>query len=203
VEQAVVNEEPTTVAIERYLSALGDEKREREQTVRHLLDLAARRLQRLSHNLLQRSYPRLTQGPLNLRAEELLSAVVERLLKALRQAQPKNARQFFALANKHMCWELNELARRLDTQSLPGQLPGDVAALPDSSHSCLGPNAVRVLTAIENLPEDEREVFSLIRIQEMSQVEVAAILGVATKTIQRRLNRALVLLTETLADMAP
>jgi RNA polymerase sigma-70 factor (ECF subfamily) len=53
-------------------------------------------------------------APLNLQAEELLSAVTERLLKAMRQVQPEAVRQFFALANRHMRWRLNDLARRLD-----------------------------------------------------------------------------------------
>ena len=44
----------------------------------------------------------------------LKSAVAERLLKAMREARPVNVRQFFALANQHMRWELNDLARRLD-----------------------------------------------------------------------------------------
>ena len=52
--------------------------------------------------------------PLNLQAEEMLSAVVERLLKALREARPATVRQFFALASQHMRWELNDMARRLD-----------------------------------------------------------------------------------------
>ena len=41
-------------------------------------------------NLLHRSYPRFSATPLNLEAEDLLAAVVERLLKALREARPRN-----------------------------------------------------------------------------------------------------------------
>jgi RNA polymerase sigma-70 factor (ECF subfamily) len=36
--------------------------------------------------------------------------VVERPLKALREARPTSAWQFFALANPHMRWELNDMA---------------------------------------------------------------------------------------------
>ena len=54
---------------------------------------------------------RLTQPPLNLQPDEMLSAVVERLLKAMRSARPRTVRQFFALVNQHMRWELNDLAR--------------------------------------------------------------------------------------------
>jgi RNA polymerase sigma-70 factor (ECF subfamily) len=47
-----------------------------------------------------------------LQADELLSAVVERLLKALREARSATVRQFFTLAGQHARWELNGLARR-------------------------------------------------------------------------------------------
>jgi hypothetical protein len=53
---------------------------------------------------------------LNLQPDELLGAVVERLLKAMRTVRPQTVRQFFALVNLHMRWELNDLARRLDDQ---------------------------------------------------------------------------------------
>ena len=87
-----------------------------ERVVRALLERAVRRLHLHCTTLLHRSYPRLTRPPLNLRADEMLGAVVERLLKALREARPANVRQFFALASQHMRWELNDLARRLDEQ---------------------------------------------------------------------------------------
>jgi RNA polymerase sigma-70 factor (ECF subfamily) len=64
----------------------------------------------------------------NLQADELLSAVAERLLKALREARPQTVRQFFALANQHMRWELNDLARRLDGQPAAVELRESCAA---------------------------------------------------------------------------
>ena len=42
--------------------------------------------------MLYRSYPRLTRPPLYLEADEMLGAVVERLLKALREARPRTVR---------------------------------------------------------------------------------------------------------------
>jgi RNA polymerase sigma-70 factor (ECF subfamily) len=56
----------------------------------------------------------LTLPPLNLQPDELLGAVLERLLKALGTVRPQTVRQYFALVNQHMRWELNDLARRLD-----------------------------------------------------------------------------------------
>jgi RNA polymerase sigma-70 factor (ECF subfamily) len=108
-----MGEEHTTAAVQRYLDELAGGS-PAEPVVRALLDRAVRRLHQLCATLLHRSYPRLTQPPLNLQADEMLGAVVERLLKALREARPKTVRQFFALACQHMRWELNDLARRLD-----------------------------------------------------------------------------------------
>src|SRR5262245_33368072 len=104
-------EERTTAAVQRYLDELAGAA-PAEPVVRALLERSVRRLHQLCATLLHRSYPRLTQPPLNLRAEEMLSAVVERLIKALREARPTTVRQFFALAGQHMRWELNDLARR-------------------------------------------------------------------------------------------
>jgi RNA polymerase sigma-70 factor (ECF subfamily) len=55
-----------------------------EPVVRALLASAVDRLHLLCTTLLFRSYPRLIKPPLNLHADELLSSVVERLLKAMR-----------------------------------------------------------------------------------------------------------------------
>ena len=67
----------------------------------------------------------------------------------------------------------------------------------------LTPAGRRMLDAIGDLPEDEREAFDLVRVQGMTQTEAAQVLGVATVTVKRRLNRGLQLLTETLADLRP
>ena len=81
--------------------------------------------------------PRLTRPPLNLQTDEVLGAVVERLLKAMRTVRPRTVREFFALANQHMRWELNDLARRLDEQPADvelreGLVPRRPAAAPCS-----------------------------------------------------------------------
>jgi RNA polymerase sigma factor (sigma-70 family) len=195
-------DEQTTVAVQRYLDALAGDS-PAEPIVRALLDRSVRRLQVLCANLLYRGYPRLMHAPVNLQPDELLSAVVERLLKALRAARPQTVREFFALANQHMRWELNDLARRLDSQPAAGELYDGIALSAPSSVSQLSPNGMRMLQAVDGLPEEEREVFDLVRIQGMTQVEAAEILGVSNKTVQRRLNRALLTLTEALDDLRP
>src|SRR5262245_8129991 len=119
--RATMPEGNTTAIVQRYLDELTSEA-PAVPVVRPLLDRAFFRLQRFCATLLHHDYPRLTYPPLNLQTDELLSAVVERLLKALREARPRTAREFFALAGQHMRWELKDLARRLDNQPVAVEL---------------------------------------------------------------------------------
>jgi RNA polymerase sigma-70 factor (ECF subfamily) len=197
-----MSDEHTTAVVQRYLDELSGDS-PAEPIVRALLDRGVRRLHLLCATLLHRSYPRLAQPPLNLQTDELLGAVAERLLKALRVARPKTVRQFFALANQHTRWELNDLARRLDRQPTAAELQEGQVPEPPSSGSGLTPDGLRMLETIGKLPDEEREAFDLVRVQGMSHGEAAQILGVAAVTVKRRLNRGLRLLTEQLADLRP
>jgi RNA polymerase sigma-70 factor (ECF subfamily) len=197
-----MSEDHTTTVVQRYLDDLAGDS-PAEPIVRALLDRSVRRLHLLCATLLHRSYPRLTQPPMNLQADELLSALAERLLKAMREARPQSVRQFFGLANQHMRWELNDLARRLDDQPAAVELSEGLVPAPASSISGLTPDGLRMLRAIGELPAEEREAFELVRIQGMTQTEAAEVLGVSAVTVKRRMNRGLRLLTEQLADLRP
>ncbi len=197
-----MNEQCTPVIVQRYLDELAGDA-PAEPLIRALLDRAVRRLHQLCAALLHRSYPRLTRPPLSLQVDEMLGAVVERLLKALREARPKTVRQFFGLASQHMRWELNDMARRLDKQPAAVELDETQEPAPASSDSGLTPDCRRMLEAIADLPQGEREAFDLVRIQGMSQADAAQVLGVSTMTVNRRLNRGLEVLAEMLGDLRP
>jgi RNA polymerase sigma-70 factor (ECF subfamily) len=197
-----MDEERTTAVVQGYLDELAGD-RPAEPVIRALLEKAVHRLHELCAALLHRSYPRLTRPPLNLQVEEMLGAVVERLLKALREIRPGTVRQFFALASQHMRWELNEMARRLDEQPTAAELREGLVPAPASSDSQLTADVRRMLEAIERLPEGEREAFELVRIQGMSQAEAARMLEVSVATVNRRLSRGLQLLAAELGDLYP
>jgi RNA polymerase sigma-70 factor (ECF subfamily) len=135
--------------------------------------------------------------------DEMLSAVVERRLKALRETRPATVRKFFALACQHMRWELNDLARRLDERPVAVELNEGLVPVPASTGSGLTSDGLRMLAAIDSLPHDEREVFDLVRIQGMTQVEAARILEVSAMTVKRRLSRGIQLLAAALRDLSP
>lgn len=197
-----MDENHTTAVVQRYLDALAGD-RPADPIIRALLDRAIGRLEMLCASMLYQKYHRLTRPPLCLQTDEVLGAVVERLLKAMRAVRPRTVREFFGLVNQHMRWELNDLARRLDDQPAAVGLSEGLVPSPASSSSGLTPEGRRMLEAIGDLPEDEREAFSLVRIQGLTQVEAAEVLGVSIKTVQRRVNRALLTLEEELDDLRP
>ena len=197
-----MDKESTTEVVQRYLNALAGDG-PAEPIIREILSRAVRRLERLCANLLHRHYPRLTRPPSNLDTAEMVGGVVEGLLKAMETVRPQTVRQFFALVNQHMRWQLNDLARRLDAQPNLVELHEESLVAPARSDSAITPDGRQMLQAIESLPEDEREAFELVRFQELTHTEVAEVLGVSTKTVQRRLNRASLLLTRELRDLRP
>jgi RNA polymerase sigma-70 factor (ECF subfamily) len=46
-------------------------------------------------------------------------------------------------------------------------------------------------------------VFDLVRVHGATQAEAAQVLNVSTKAVQRRLNRAVMVLAKTLSDLRP
>jgi RNA polymerase sigma-70 factor (ECF subfamily) len=83
-----MSDENATAIVQRYLAEISGDS-PADAVIRQLLDRAVLRLQQLCATLLHRDYPRLMRSPVHLQTDELLSAVVERLIKALRQAPPK------------------------------------------------------------------------------------------------------------------
>jgi RNA polymerase sigma factor (sigma-70 family) len=197
-----VSEESSTAVVQRYLDALAGDA-PAGPIVRDLLARSVNRLEGLCAAMLHRDYPRLTRPPSNLETDEMLGGVVEGLLKAMDSIHPRTVRQFFALASQHMRWQLNDLARRLDDRPVAIELCEECVLAPASSASGITLDERRMFAAIDNLPENEREVFGLVRLQGLSQAEAAEVLAVSTKTVQRRLNRASLLLSEELEDLRP
>ena len=198
-----MDDQRTTAAIQRCVDALNGDQYV-EPLIRDLLARAVERLRLLCGSLLRRSYPRLMQPPHNLETDDLLDGVVAGLIGALKKVRPQNVRQFFALAHQHMRWQLNDLARLLDERPCAALLAESGVAAPASSgDSFLSHDCRRMIKAIEGLPDEEREAFELVRIQGLSYAEAAGVTSVSIKTVQRRLNRARLLLAEELADLRP
>jgi DNA-directed RNA polymerase specialized sigma24 family protein len=158
----------TTAVVQRYQDEL-DGDSPAEPIVRALLGRAVRRLHLLCAALLHRSDPRLNRPPLDMQADERLGAAAERLLKAMREARPRTVRPLFALANRQMRREPNDLARRLDDQPAVAGLRAGPVPSPAGGAPGLSPDGLRMRRAIDEPPEDERGIFDLVSIQGMTQ----------------------------------
>jgi RNA polymerase sigma-70 factor (ECF subfamily) len=115
--------------------------------------------------------------------------------------RPEDPRQFFGLANQHIRWALNDFAEWLDRQPRAVSVSDVIEPASQSGESLLSPQLKRIFQELEGLPSEESEVFDLIKIQGLTHTEAADLLGVASKTIQRRLNRAMLILSERLVDL--
>jgi RNA polymerase sigma-70 factor (ECF subfamily) len=131
--------------------------------------------------------------------EDHTTAVVQGDLDDL--ARPESVRQFFGSAKRHLRWELNDPARRLDEQPAAQELCDESLPAPASSDSGLTPDGCGILAAIDSLREGELETFDLVRIEGMAQSEVAEVFEASVMMVVRRLNRSLPLLAATLGDL--
>lgn len=146
----------------------------------------------------------------------LLSATYERLLRSVVAVRPPTVAQFFALAGMKLRQRLSDLLRKVRgrlTESGSGARPKFIQvdqAEDDGSATCYRFEAadldaaeigdrIDLMAAVDRLPEEERQVFEMIRLYEFTQKEAAGMIGVDERTIRRRLVRAEATLSDHLA----
>jgi RNA polymerase sigma-70 factor (ECF subfamily) len=142
---------------------------------------------------------------------DVLQNAVLRLLRALQAVEPGSVRAFFGLAAEQMRRELLDLARRYrrarrlglgptlssaeESAPEPAREPADYDADPaELERWC------RFHQEVEKLPEEEREVVSLVYYHGWSQVDVGEVLQVTTRTVRRRWQAAMTRLRYALGD---
>ncbi len=131
--------------------------------------------------------------------------VQETLAKALdrhgqlRDAEALNGWLCSILAN---CWH-DHLRRRRDTTDIDEIGESDLPAEGSPEDDCLQNEIVRrVRQAVAGLPTGQREVVTLVDLEEFSYAEVAAILEIPIGTVMSRLSRARVALRDALREQS-
>lgn len=179
--------------------AAGDESARTE-----LLERAAKRLLQLTRRMF-RNYPQLRRWE---ETDDVFQNALLRLYRSLGDVRPDSVRGFFALGATQIRRTLIDLARHYygpeglaarhhseaggnDPQAASG------AARTDEPPETLEAWA-RFHEAVERLPSEERDAFSLIWYGEATQEEAAELLGVSERTVLRRLVRARLELHEVL-----
>jgi RNA polymerase sigma-70 factor (ECF subfamily) len=199
--------EGTTVRLQHCLDRLraGDPAARRD-----LLGAASERLRRLARKML-RADGRLRRW---VESGDVLNDAVLRLSRALEAVTPGTLREFFRLAALQVRRELLDLARHhfgpcgaaAHHQSNPPQVgPPMVEADPPDCRD--EPSALAAWAEMHEkagaLPEQQREAFDLVYYQGLSHAEAAALLGVSTKTVQRRWHAACLALHELMGGELP
>jgi RNA polymerase sigma factor (sigma-70 family) len=178
-----------------------------------LLDCACTRLTRLSRKMLK-DYPGVGRWE---QTDDVLQNALIRLDRAFNTITPPTARDFFRLAAAAIRRELIDLARRysgpegigahhstrLSTSGTDGRA-GDRHAPADTT---LDPVRLAAWTEfhrqIEDLREEDRELFDLLWYQGLTQAEAAEVLGIAERTVNRRWLAARVRLSDSLGGQLP
>jgi RNA polymerase sigma-70 factor (ECF subfamily) len=161
-----------------------------------LLRTVCGQLERLAHKML-RAFPNVRCWA---ETNDVLQNAMLRLLRSLKKIEPPSVRDFFALAATEMRRELLDLARHFAQANRAGAAPGgaspgDSSATPEAPAPAEDSDELerwrRFHEAAEQLPVKEREVVSLIFYHGKQQAEVAEVLDVTVRTVQRRWETAM------------
>jgi RNA polymerase sigma-70 factor (ECF subfamily) len=165
-----------------------------------LIAVAAGRLRRLTHKMLT-DFDRLKRWE---DVEDVAQGAALRLYQALRDTVPETSLGFFRLGALQIRRELIDLARhyfgpRGTGANHASAAPGTDSVAPgDPSQSTYDPGRLAEWTEfhshVERLPEEDRTLIDLLWYQGLPQEEVAGLLGVDVRTVQRRWVRVRLLL---------
>jgi len=154
-----------------------------------LLRSVTLRLEVLARRMLHR-FPQLRRWE---QTDDVLQGALLGLLNALREIRPESMRSFYNLASVMIRRQLIDLWRHHYGPSGPGAHHDSDPSAPVLAPAPTDdfPDIDRVHELVDQLPEDQREVFELRYYHDLSQDEVAEALSVSTRTVQRRWVAAL------------
>jgi RNA polymerase sigma factor (sigma-70 family) len=169
-----------------------------------LLGRIGERLERLATRMLRR-YPIVRERE---QTDDVLQNALVRLTRALREVRPSSTGGFFGLAAEQIRRELLDLARYYRRRTGVQQPFADAESAPD----LVDPNIpdprdldrwLSLHEAVERLPVELREVFSLTFYHGWTHAEMARLLGVSDRQVRRLWGRACRRLNELLEGDLP
>lgn len=178
----------------------------REELLRGL----AGRLEHLTRKMLRR-FPNVRRWA---DTNDVLQNALLRLLRALEAVHPGSMREFFGLAAEQIRRELLDLARHFygplgHGANLAGQAPWGPASSGTEEPADPADDADDLERwccfheSVAGLPAEEREVVGLVFYHGWGQAEVANLMGVSERTVQRRWHSALLKLRHIVREDDP
>ena len=171
----------------------------RDDAYGELITVASERLLKLTRKMLH-SYPHLRRWE---QTDDVFQNAALRLHRSLSEVRPDSVRNFFGLAVTQIRRTLIDLARhhfgpegqgaKHHTDGV-GKDDDNGGTLQNQAGESAKPESLeswsRFHESIDQLPEDEREVFQLVWYGGMAQKEVASLVGVSVPTVKRRWHQA-------------
>ena len=176
-----------------------------------LLQLSCDRLMRLTRKML-RKFDRVRRWE---QTDDVFQNATLRLYRTLADVRPESPADFYRLAALNIRRELLDLAKHYfgpcglgaNDASVAGHQAQGQAERPAAPHGDDDPHQLATWTEfhakIAELPAEERDLFDFLWYQELTQAEVALMLGVSDRTIKRRWAAARLALHERLGGALP
>lgn len=191
--------------IDRLLSRVrAKEPKAREELISHSLE----RLQKLSRRMF-RKHPNLRTLE---ETDDIVQKLVIRLHKMLNDLCPENTASYFRLSSHNIRWVLKDLARSSAARH-KSQSSGEESTSIRRNQllNKQDPNGGPVNMAqwndfyekVEQLPDENKQVFELLWIQGLSQKEAADLLNIPLRTLTRKWMVTRILIRTLLHDEFP
>ncbi len=190
-----MNQEGNTTQLQALLDLAADGS---DEAYGELVSQASERLLKLTRKMIQ-GFPRLRRWE---QTDDVFQTAAMRLYRSLSEVKPESVRDFFGLAATQIRRTLIDLARHHygpEGHGAKHHTDGDGHAADDGvlkqqAGPTLKPESldawVRFHEAVEQLPEQEQEVFQLLWYAGVQQNEAATLLGISVPTVQRRWYQA-------------
>ena len=179
---------------------LADLERKDDAALTALIRHSSQRLESLARHML-RDYPALRRW---VETNDVLQNALIRLIRALGEVQLESPRHYMALAALQIRRELIDLARHYfgprglathhESRAGKDSTRESVDIADVSSEPLALAQWVELHEQLGRLPELERETVDLLYYDGLSQADAAKMLDVSVRTVQRRWQRALLLL---------
>ena len=175
------------------LAASGD-----DEAYGELIARASDRLLKLTRKML-RNYPHLRRWE---QTDDVFQNAAMRLYRSLQNLKPDSVRSFMGLATLEIRRAMIDLIRHhfgpegaagKHQSDVLGDSTGDGGIIKNITAQNGEPESleswVQFQETVDQLPEEEREIFQLVWYGGLQQQEIASLLGVSIPTVQRRLYR--------------
>lgn len=167
-----------------------------------LLDSAVRRIRQMVRQEIARN-PGVARWE---EEDDLVQEVLIRVDRAVQDAKPEHVGQFFIIVGQHVRWAAVDLIRKhfgahgVGRNHQTGIEPANAASAREGGAS--GIDSVALHEAVDRLDEELRETWVLHAYAGLRQEAIADVQNVSTKTVQRRIARAKLRLSELLDPTA-